>query len=285
MTLTLLYKNTSKPISTTESPYLELTFLTCSAYNATYDLQVNFTNGISIFEPRVTINEPLLWMSFMPSTADTSKYPQVNFQSLVFEVYTKLVGSWSGSPTTASISANTFIGETSLVGNEDISNQDLWQVNKDLVIGIPELLVNLTLSTISFNTTNETVQCTTSRTFEAYVYAPLWLLLPYSLVLSASIVATAVAMMVLKRMGIRTGNVFSQILVTTRNPSLDEITKGFSLSSSGATALKKQKLRLGELLPHGETDDGKEHGMYQSPHAAFGVQEQFMAQDRNKQLF
>ncbi|TGO59112.1 hypothetical protein BCON_0048g00380 [Botryotinia convoluta] len=76
--------------------------------------------------------------------------------------------------------------------------------------------------------------------------------------------------------GIRTGDIFSQILVTTRNPSLDEIARGHSLSSADVDVMKDDKLRLGKLKrPRGENgdysdgDDGRE-----AEHAAFGLAEQ-----------
>lgn len=81
---------------------------------------------------------------------------------------------------------------------------------------------------------------------------------------------------VLKITGMRTGGVFSQILVTTRNPFLDDITKDHSLSSADSDVMKNYKLKLGKLKRRHGGESGFRDGNNdeRAGHLAFGLVEQ-----------
>ncbi|CAD6446718.1 3acdeea4-2c06-433b-9827-90d4b4370463-CDS [Sclerotinia trifoliorum] len=74
----------------------------------------------------------------------------------------------------------------------------------------------------------------------------------------------------------RTGGVFFQILVTTRNPFLDVITKNHSLSSADSDVMKNYKLRLGKLKRRygGGSGFGDGNNGERAGHVAFGPAEQ-----------
>ncbi|KAJ5613172.1 hypothetical protein N7510_006366 [Penicillium lagena] len=102
-------------------------------------------------------------------------------------------------------------------------------------------------------------------------YSPLWLLVPYfaGFGLCASNASRALYTFVADVVPVEEN--FSQILVTTRNPSLNKISLGLCLTSDQAAWLKKQRFRFGELIIEEgciQTDKG---GI---GHAAFGLEGQ-----------
>jgi len=97
------------------------------------------------------------------------------------------------------------------------------------------------------------------------------LLTPYSVALILCLVAFTSGVWVLRKTGIRTGKLFSQILVTTRNPFLDEISRGNSLRSADAYALKQQRLIFGELKQFGDVD-----GSYNARPTTEGLDMQYL---------
>lgn len=281
MDILITYQNTSQP----EGPGMAVgryATLVCSAYNATYDLTIEYADGQPLFQTRMTYHEPLLNLSESENAIagfEGENLLRTNFVTLVREIYeTYLVGQWEATATAQYADPDTRIADTSLAGT--INGKDDWKVNKDFLTGIPELLTNLTLSTLSTNAANVTTTCTSSKTFQAYRYERLWLVLPYSLALFLSVVAFTAGVLALSATGMRTGGMFSQILVTTRNPRLDELSQGNSLSSSGAVLLSKQPLRLGELKKDnyggGDGDDPGVVGRG-TGHAAFGPREQVLS--------
>ncbi|CAG8959003.1 hypothetical protein HYFRA_00012162 [Hymenoscyphus fraxineus] len=270
MALSITYRNTSKGEASTSPlspPYVSLR---CLAYSATYNVLVNYTNGLSKFTTKLTNNGPLLNLNSTESRARGNPW-RINSAALVQEVFDDyLNGTWQKSPTTQYAAPSTSITETTLAGDTNDANygtaSSLWFINRDLGAGIPELLTNLTLSTLAFSPMNTTTTCSASTEILAYYYNPKLLLIPYSVALLLSLIALAAGVWVLRRTGMPTGQIFSQILVTTRNPLLDELARGSSLSSADAEALMQQKLMFGELK-HNEHDT-------RTGHAAFGPAEQ-----------
>jgi len=67
-------------------------------------------------------------------------------------------------------------------------------------------------------------------------------------------------------------------LVTTRNPLLDEISKGHSLSSADSNTLEQQKLVFGELKYFSDIDSSYnvKADSGKTGHAAFGSAEQVL---------
>ncbi|KAK6593900.1 hypothetical protein H4I96_10813 [Botrytis cinerea] len=276
--LSVTYRNNTKAEVQSDLNYVSIL---CTAYNATYELSVNYTNGSPKFSPILTYHEPLQNLN-MTEYVSPGDYPwHSNSATLVREVYDKhLNGTWAQSPTTQYSTPDTNIGNTILVGNTINANSgaisSLWFVNRDLLTGIPELLTNLTISTLAFSPESTSTSCLSSEETLVYYYNPNLLLIPYSIAFCLGIVSFLAGVFVLIQTGIRTGDIFSQILVTTRNPFLDEIARGHSLSSADADVMKNHKLRLGKLKRlHGENGDYSD-GDYgrRAEHAAFGLAEQ-----------
>ncbi|THV55846.1 hypothetical protein BGAL_0003g00060 [Botrytis galanthina] len=276
--LSITYRNNSKAEVQSDLNYVSIL---CTAYNATYELSVNYTKGSPKFSPSLTYHEQLQNLN-MTEYVSPRNYPwHSNSATLVREVYDKyLNGTWAQSPTTQYSTPDTNIGNTILVGNTVNANSgaisSLWFVNRDLLSGIPELLTNLTISTLAFSPESTSTSCSSSKETLVYYYDPNLLLIPYSIAFCLGFLSFLVGVFVLMQTGIRTGDIFSQILVTTRNPFLDEIARGNSLSSADADIMKDYKLRLGRLKrPRGENGDyGDGDDEREIEHAAFGLAEQ-----------
>ncbi|KAI9644752.1 hypothetical protein NHQ30_006779 [Ciborinia camelliae] len=259
----------------------EYTSIICLPYNTTYDISVNYTNGLPKIYTNLTYNTPLLNLN-----GTELMYPQnfpwiSNSATLVREVYDNhLNGTWIQDPNRIYSFHDTMIENTILAGDtidaNNGQNSSLWFLNRDLLTGIPELLTNLTISTLAFSPITTTTPCSSRTEMLVYYYNPNLLLIPYSIALILSLISFAAGVYVLKKTGIRTGEIFSQILVTTRNPFLDEIAKGHSLSSADADEMKNYKLRLGKLKRLHEEDSGVgiETEGERAGYAAFGLAEQ-----------
>ncbi|TVY91203.1 hypothetical protein LAWI1_G003629 [Lachnellula willkommii] len=265
----MTYRNNTKAQAGERSGY---TTILCLAYNATYNVFVNYTNGVPGYTTNLTYNAPLESLNMTESMGYGSPW-HTNSAMLVLEIFNNyLDGTWQQTPTTQYSIPDTSITQTTLAGDTDDANHgtaaSLWFINQDLRTGVPELLTNLTLSTLAFSPVSTVTRCSVSMERLVYYYNPKLLLIPYSIALLLSLVALAVGVWVLRKTGVRTGQIFSQILVTTRNPQLDEISRGNSLSSADASALMQQKLMFGELKRG--ADGGK------TRHAAFGSAEQLI---------
>lgn len=276
MEMLITYLNYTKT-----TPDFDYRSILCLPYNTTYDVSVNYTNGLPRFYTNLTYNAPLLNLNYTELTQPQDTPWASNSATLVREIYDNhLRGTWEQSPVSYYSTHNTMIANTVLVGDtvdaNNGRNASVWYVNRDLLTGIPELLTNLTISTLAISPLNRTENCSTSTIVLAYRYNPRQLLIPYSVALFLSLIAFIAGVCVLKITGMRTGDVFSQVLVTTRNPFLDEITRDHPLSSAGADLMKNHKLQLGNLKHVSMGGNGDEAGKDSRGvrHAAFGLAEQ-----------
>lgn len=287
MTITWLNSTPSDPISVANASRVKT--MMCSPYNATYHLNITYSNDAPTYDVKLTNNGPIFGLPWgtavyegLPS--NSSLNVQANWVSLVKAVFNDyLNGEWTQAPTSIYALPSTKIDQTALAGAVNFHAGDLWQINQDLITGVPDLLTNLTLSTMSINASNITTECTAHETIQSYSYAPLWLILPYSIAIVLGLLSLLCATFLLRAVGVRTGNMFSQILVTTRNAQLDELTIGNSLSSAGAAALKKEKLRLGELRTVGSVEDISYSPIQEGTgRAAFGRPEHVLKIERSR---
>jgi hypothetical protein len=285
MAMLMIYQNNTKARATSSGPSSGFVTQLCLAYNTTYNVSVNYTNGLPEFTTKLANNAPFFYLNTteLMGNYDNGSIWRINSAMLVREIFDHyLVGSWIKFPTTEWTIPVTSITNTILAGDTDDANNgrsaSIWFVNQDLLTGVPQLLTNLTLSTLAFSPYKTTTNRSASIERLVYHYNPKLLLIPYSVALLLCLVAFTAGVWVLRKTGIRTGKIFSQILITTRNPLLDEILTGNSLSSVDAYTLKQQKLMFGELKHVGEIHStykvGAESG--RTGHAAFGSEEQLL---------
>ena len=247
--------------------------LVCTAYNATYDLNVVYTNDVPTFSPVIkSYHESVssihaAWkVKLLCGDRDC---PDVNFSTLVSGLFDFLAGSVSKTQ-------NDHVDYGSQIQNTPlVAAGDDWLVERDLAAGIPQMMMNLTVSTLSFSTSRTASTCTANLVDSAYIYSPLWLLMPYAVALALALIALGIGLSAIHSTGIATGSTFSQILVTTRNPALDELAAGAGLSSRDSEWVKEQRIRLGELRSEQETGAQRSiDAEIGSGRAAFGVQGQ-----------
>lgn len=244
--------------------------LLCTAHNATYHLNATYTNDEPQYASSIT-----KYHDHIPVIRDAHRFrlncagqecARVNFYALTSAVLAYLSGSLQKVDVEGTLDSSTQVQNTTLV-----SFSDEWEVAHDLLPGIPALLSNLILSTLSLpSAARADAQCTARTVFPAYTYTSLWLVLPYAIALVLVLLALALGTIALQATGLRVGDPFSQLLVTTRNPALDELAAGCSsLSSKDGRWLKAQRVRLGEL----RTSDTSKAASVEvgTGHAAFGI--------------
>ncbi|KAF8474806.1 hypothetical protein BDZ91DRAFT_711782 [Kalaharituber pfeilii] len=127
-----------------------------------------------------------------------------------------------------------------------------------------DIIITLWSSQILVITANTTVSCTVSRYENRFKYhrANLWV--GYSIVVGVTVGALIVGALSLRSNGIVSDSLFSRILVTTRNPTLDKLSRGACLGADPfPQELEQTKLRFGVLR---ESPQGGKPG-----HCAFGT--------------
>ena len=167
----------------------------------------------------------------------------------------------------------------------------------DLRSKMEELHRNITFSFLSQPRlkgtfyTSSTCETTTSRLI--YVYRLPALLATYGAACFLTTIALIVGITSLKSNGFATDFSFSRILCTTRNPVLDEITRGESCLGTASDRVGRQELRFGEILVRGgkkskekqsggvKEEDDLEFGnnkrlCAKEGHAAFGIPSEVM---------
>ena len=245
--------------------------LNCSGFNATYKVIVDYWNSPPTYEHSISD-----YHNILPSTVYahdnrswTSSMPQLNTFMLADVVLGYLNGTFNYSQDFLTAP----IHETPLITRSTLDPAGRWLIPLDFETAIPELPANLTLSYIAFGTAKAMSNCTVFQTFQAYKYQPLLLILTYTTTAILTIAAIATGSLALRSNGVASGDVFSQILVTTRNQALDALTSGNSLSGYDARRLKKESIRLGELKV-ATAEVNSMAAVLGSGHAAFGVRNQ-----------
>ena len=249
--------------------------LACQAYEATYEVNVTYTNNVPTYNATIlAYHDELQTLNASEQSTPGSYFRHTNMAMLASMTIGYLSGEVNAS--------NSFDSTTSRIQTTALANSQatrdgysrsrLFVVQRDLATAIPELLANLTLSTMAEDRNGTNTTCTTYTTFPAYTYDAFWLLFPYAVATALALAGASAGALAVYQTGIRTGDLFSQVLVATRNPALDALARGHSLSSRGAKDLAGERVVLGEL--RGPPADGGAAGGAGSGHAAFGLAHQ-----------
>lgn len=255
--------------------------LLCSTWNTTYDVNVTFKSGIPTYSTvtgNLTDAELVDWgrnfetAAYVDITINATMRRALDMAAVRDALYDNLVGDIS----MRTDEQNAFVFNTSFVlsnlvdmtVNESTSS---FSLTKDLKSGIPELMRNITLSVMGTNNATSSTVCTSYTDELVYKYSPVWLLVPYFVGFFLSVLCAALGMYAIFVDGVSVEDGFSQILVTTRNPILDETSEGVCLTSSEAKELKEQRVRFGELLYR---EGHAQEGSGGTGHAAFGLEGQ-----------
>ncbi|KAI8942476.1 hypothetical protein NX059_000543 [Plenodomus lindquistii] len=114
----------------------------------------------------------------------------------------------------------------------------------------------------------QTVPCEKTRVVVVYVYYPRDLWIGYAIVIAITVAFILVGAWSLHQNGVASDVLFSRILATTRNPTLDHLSVGACLGGDPFPPdLSKTKLRFGVLLE----DDPREGPLGRVEHCCFGT--------------
>ncbi|KAF2138914.1 uncharacterized protein K452DRAFT_275818 [Aplosporella prunicola CBS 121167] len=252
----------------------------CQLWNASYTAQFNFTDGA-----QTTTIKDLKYESTMNYTSSTSfgELPPGGraYLSMFQAISTLLfgeVGITQGLSSSGMLGADLPIVGTGLMACPEILADwkyddkgttldqivSPWMCRKNSVpAAVEDLFQNFTLSLLSsqFLNGNTSTDIYVSFPRNFWSYNPLDLLISYVVGVVVALVAIIVGFWALFLNGYSAGSSFSTILLTTRNPNLDDIAAGQCLGSQPLDRnFQKMKLQFGIV--------GRKDGV---DHAAFGI--------------
>lgn len=167
--------------------------------------------------------------------------------------------------------------DTFIVTRSDISETRLMDGRTsyplpDLMEAVQELFEDMLLTLLSEPTLvaaeTEAVQCVKSRTMNVYIYIPSSLWIGYAIAVAITLASIAIGSWAIYQNGVASDTLFSRILVTTRNPTLDHLSVGACLGGDPfPKELRETKLRFGVL----REDEPREGPLGRVEHCCFGT--------------
>jgi len=238
--------------------------LLCELYNSTYTTTVSYVNTVQRIENHLEyhnliINGAALAQEVLsaPNISDTftnlDVWADLNLYFLEAITSAMLTGYVIDVQDNLAVAtyAAFWTGVAEWNSNFTTTDEDdlLFLTFKDLVHKVPEFLVNVTLSLISFGDAHnvtflpvsskvivETTTLATSTSYPAtYSYASTTLWQLYGTALGFATICVILGSGMLYTNAVVGQLTFSQVLVTTRNPTLDKISKGAGLGGKYIT--------------------------------------------------
>ncbi|KAL4908141.1 hypothetical protein BDW74DRAFT_97561 [Aspergillus multicolor] len=262
------------------------TELVCQLWNTSYVVDMSFANSVQTLTPISTEHvAPANWSSSEGSLSllnKNNRAPEVNpgfyTTHLLFSglIQGTLYSSVSLELTENKTSSMTPFTTMSIVQSGLFACPDMWNTsayvygndetslcrNKTLARAIEDLSHNFTYSLLSLNAGNDRVPVIVSTPRNFYSYSSRNLLLAYAVAVGVTVACVLVGFLALRENGVSQSTSFSSVLLTTRNPDLDQLAIGHCLGADPvAKEIGKVRLRFGEL--QGEDRRYK--------HAAFGT--------------
>ena len=275
--------------------------LLCTVHNATYQSNVTYANNLQTITTEVTLHDQI--PSSVIQNYNDIAYEHANnstalWQSInMFAIQDSVAGLLSGVVTQSANLAFNF--NRTLIAMSDFVqfSPGGLTIKGDLAQQLEELLVNTTLSlnfflqrppipqvvgenSISFPVINITANASIISYASKYSYSPATLWIPYSLALSTGFLCVLVGCMMLIENGVDSNMSFSQLLVTTRNSSLDALADGACLGGGAISHnMQRVKLRYGQLQTGLQDEDDSEEVV---AHAAFGLNDEIVPLRRGR---
>ncbi|KAF8223346.1 hypothetical protein L208DRAFT_1412010 [Tricholoma matsutake] len=258
----------------------------CTLYNATHLAQVSYANGTQVSSVRVVeYHNPLnttyrLFNLTDPNAPSTTGDPppqfapgtgrHVNLLAMADSLMQYLQGTmyingltgaldYNGTQTLITKTNLFSINSTALSGTLDLG-EGITNVSQSLV----EVVANATLNYMNLKLGSSSVVATSPAGTNVYQFKYVSLAVTYGIAVLILVITNSVGIVTLIKNGVPSSNEFSQVLVTTRNPTLDLCTTGACL---GMHSLRDKS--LGDIqLRFGEVAVGEGPRVR---HAAFGV--------------
>ena len=248
--------------------------LLCELYNSTYTTTVSYGNTVQRIENHhnLMINGAALAQEVLsaPNISDTftnlDVWADLNLYFLEAITSAMLTGYVIDVQDNLAVAtyAAFWTGVAEWNSNFTTTDEDdlLFLTFKDLVHKVPEFLVNVTLSLISFGDAHnvtflpvsskvivETTTLATSTSYPAtYSYASTTLWQLYGTALGFATICVILGSGMLYTNAVVGQLTFSQVLVTTRNPTLDKISKGAGLGGKYITdRVQKASVKYGKF--------------------------------------
>lgn len=167
--------------------------------------------------------------------------------------------------------------DTFIITRSDISETRLMDgrtsyLQPNLMDAVQGLFEDMLLTLLSEPTLvaaeTQAVECIKSRTMIVYIYLPSSLWIGYAIAVAITLASILVGSWAIYQNGVASDTLFSRILVTTRNPTLDHLSVGACLGGDPfPKELRETKLRFGVL----NEDEPREGPLGRVEHCCFGT--------------
>lgn len=167
--------------------------------------------------------------------------------------------------------------DTFIITRSDISETRLMDgrtsyPQPNLMDAVQSLFEDMLLTLLSEPTLvaaeTQAVECVKSRTMIVYIYLPKSLWIGYAIAVTITLASILIGSWAIYQNGVASDTLFSRILVTTRNPTLDHLSVGACLGGDPfPKELRETKLRFGVLLQ----DEPREGPLGRVGHCCFGT--------------
>lgn len=168
--------------------------------------------------------------------------------------------------------SNTFIITRSDISETRLMDGRTSYPQPDLMSAVQALFEDMLLTLLSEPTLvaaeTQAVECLKSRTTIVFVYLPQSLWIGYAFAVAITFASILIGSWAIHQNGVASDTLFSRILVTTRNPTLDHLSVGACLGGDPfPKELRKTKLRFGVLME----DEPREGPLGRVEHCCFGT--------------
>ncbi|KAF2755332.1 hypothetical protein EJ05DRAFT_98513 [Pseudovirgaria hyperparasitica] len=162
------------------------------------------------------------------------------------------------------------ISETKMINVT--TNYPVDALMKTMVDTYDDMLISLLSENLGV-VTSESVSCQKSKHENVYFYQQESLWIGYAIVILVTLAAMLIGFYSMWRNGVASDTLFSRILVTCRNPTLDRLSVGACLGSDPFPAeLSRTKLRFGVLVEESEAEDSRFERLFDKvEHVSFGT--------------
>ncbi|KAF2492195.1 hypothetical protein BU16DRAFT_514951 [Lophium mytilinum] len=257
----------------------------CEAYHTNYTVLMNYTDAIQTATIlNRTYTSPIVDTDVQPNSRNASQVvatPSSNFvrPNDDVELY-KLTATYHAMGSLVrNFLRGTISRETTFqVTKSDISETRLVDTStsypiKDLMNQTQSFFEDMIVTLLSdphlIVASTDGVPCSKTRSINSYVYQARGLWIGYAIAVAIAFVFLLVGAWSIFQNGVASDTLFSRIMVTTRNPTIDRLSVGACLGGDPfPTELRKTKLKFGVLLEDGEGRDGP---LGRVEHCTFGT--------------